>query len=478
MGTRIAKKRTTFASLLLTIALFLPAATRAAESINITPNWSASQTPLPQDFAGLSFETQLALPNADGIHYFRPDNQPLINLFKTLGIKHLRIGGNTADNPAVKVPSTADIDSLFAFAHAANVKVLYCLRLKGQTDASLDIPAAKYIEDHYAADLDCFALGNEPSIYYKQYSAYKPIWNKLTDQIIAAVPQATFCGPNTDRHYEWAVNFANDFASSGKVKYISEHAYVGLSARKVTDVTAARDKMLSDAWTKLYQGVYDAFVPQITADKLGFRMEETNSFFNGGKEGASDTFTAALWGLDYLHWWTRHGAMGINFHTGDKVAAGADSTPCRYAAYVSSTGGYEVHPVGYAIKAFDLAGHGSMVDLTCQAPAGLNVTSYGDLSPDNALFITILNKEHGPAARSATITLTPGKSYTHGQVQFLINASHDIADKTGITLGGAPINDDATWEGKWTSLQPTSQQGQFTVEIPAASAGIVKFTEN
>jgi hypothetical protein len=464
-------------SILMLVSL-LPATVRAQEPITITPNWAAEQTTIPADFSGVSLETQLALPNADGIHYFRPDNQPLLAIFKTLGIKNLRIGGNTADNPAVKIPDDADIDNLFGFAHAAGVKVVYTIRLKGETDAASDIPIVKYIEDHYAGDLDCFALGNEPTVYYKQYPAYKEIWGKMTDQIIATVPQAVFCGPNTDRHYDWAVQFANDFGGSGHVKGISEHAYVGLSARKVTDVAAARDKMLSGAWVKLYQGVYDGFVPEITADKLPYRLEETNTFFNGGKEGASDTFTAALWALDYMHWWARHGAGGINFHNGDKVAAGADSVPCRYAAFTSSTTGYDVHPVGYAIKAFDLGGHGSMIDLACQSPADLNISAYGVVAADNALYVTVINKEHGSAGRDAAVTLNPGKTYTHGEVEFLADASHDIADKTGVTLGGSPINDDASWSGKWTSLQAPSQVGQFTVTVPAASAAIIKLTGN
>src|ERR1019366_7204704 len=68
------------------------------------------------DFSGLSFEVSLVLPAANGVHYFRPDNQPLINLFHTFGIKNLRIGGNTSDRDARQLPGEADLDSLFEFA--------------------------------------------------------------------------------------------------------------------------------------------------------------------------------------------------------------------------------------------------------------------------------------------------------------------------------------------------------------------------
>ncbi len=59
-------------------------------------------------------------------------------------------------------------------------------------------------------------------------------------------------------------------------------------------------------------------------------------------------------GLDYLYWWAAHQATGVNFHTGDKVAAGEQQTPCWYAIFRSAPDGYEINPIAYAIKAFDL----------------------------------------------------------------------------------------------------------------------------
>src|ERR1700685_4417478 len=64
----------------------------AAGSLTLTPDWTGAPIPIAADFSGLSFETQLVMPT-DGVRYFRADNAPLIQLFKTLGIKHIRIGG-------------------------------------------------------------------------------------------------------------------------------------------------------------------------------------------------------------------------------------------------------------------------------------------------------------------------------------------------------------------------------------------------
>src|SRR5580658_2788205 len=113
---------------------------------------------IPADFEGLSFEVSQLLPNEDGIHYFRPDNTALINLFQTLGIKNLRIGGNTSDRDVKKLPDEADLDSLFAFAKAAGVKVIYCLRLHNG-DPQADIRTVRYIMARYANEMDCFSIG-------------------------------------------------------------------------------------------------------------------------------------------------------------------------------------------------------------------------------------------------------------------------------------------------------------------------------
>ncbi|MBU6409741.1 MAG: hypothetical protein KGR98_05075, partial [Verrucomicrobia bacterium] len=112
---------------------------------------------LPRDFIGLSFEASQLLPDANGLRYFRPGNKPLLNLFRTLGIRSLRIGGNSSDRDANHLPDRADLDSLFAFAKAANVKVIYCLRLLGG-NPSADAQTAKYIMDRYAAQMACFSI--------------------------------------------------------------------------------------------------------------------------------------------------------------------------------------------------------------------------------------------------------------------------------------------------------------------------------
>src|SRR5581483_5768522 len=390
---------TSIAKLIVAI-LFVGAvvSARAAESpVMLKADVHSAGRDVPDDFAGLSYETSLMLPQ-DGTYYFRPDNQPLITMLKTLGVKSIRVGGNTADKPEVTVPDEKDIDSLFAFAQASGQKIIYTLRLRDASSTTDDAKIAKYVMDHYKNDLTCFAIGNEPNMYAGTYDKYKLLLQSFITAITApgVAPDAKFCGPSTTPGKAfWARDLAKDVGPSGHLALITQHAYPGGSAKKVTNVVAGRDFLLAPKIEADYQKFYDAFVPAVFENKLQYRLEETNSYFNGGAKDVSDTFAAALWGLDYMHWWASHGAAGLNFHTGDRVSANNTLAPSRYAVFWTSPAGYNVHPLAYALKAFEVAGHGRIVPVTIDSKDGLNLTAYGVLSPDQALYITIINREHG-----------------------------------------------------------------------------------
>ncbi len=452
----------------------LLAATALAQSpITINVDTKIPGATIPDDFAGLSFEMQCVLPGTNGAYFFSPKNQPLIAMFQTLGIKNLRVGGNTADRPGVAVPGPADADSLFAFAQAAGVKVIYTLRLR-QGSAKDVVPIAKYIEQHYRAQLACFAIGNEPDVFTREYSVYRDEWKKYVAAITAVTPEAKFCGPcATPTRVAWSRQFAEDFAKSGLITYITQHDYPGGDSRRATNVVAARDQMLSPVWLNHYEKFYNAFATTALSNSLPYRYDEANSFYDGGAEEVSDTFASALWGLDFLHWWAAHGADGVNFHTGDKVAARDMNKPCRYAAFWSSSQGYNVHPVGYGIKAFDLGGHGSVLPLTISNSDSLDLTAYAVRGGDKTLLVTIINKEHRTGGRSADVTINATGMGGRGQVIFLSAPDSNVAVKTGVTLGGAPIEDSGSWAGKWKPLA-ANETNQHKVTVPVASAAIVK----
>ena len=100
------------------------------EPITVKVNTKNPGIEISPETVGLSYEASRLLPDENGVHYFRPDNTALLNMFKTLGVKNLRIGGNSVDAPNIPIPDEQDIHSFFKFAQAANVKVIYSVRLQ------------------------------------------------------------------------------------------------------------------------------------------------------------------------------------------------------------------------------------------------------------------------------------------------------------------------------------------------------------
>src|ERR1700722_2046544 len=121
-----------FAAILFSVCLNM-----AAEPVSVCVNTSQPGAEISPKTIGLSYETSLMLPDSKGVHYFRPDNKSLITVFKTLGVKSLRIGGNSVDAPNVPFPSEADIKDFFEFARAAGAKVIYSVRLEDPKSQSI-----------------------------------------------------------------------------------------------------------------------------------------------------------------------------------------------------------------------------------------------------------------------------------------------------------------------------------------------------
>jgi hypothetical protein len=226
--------------------------------------------------------------------------------------------------------------------------------------------------------------------------------------------------------------------------------------------------MLSNDFTARYQKLHDSFVPLTISNALPYRLEEVNNYFNGGATNVSNTFASALWGLDFMYWWAAHNAAGLNFHTGDKVAAGYALQPSKYTAFFSTTNGYVIRPLGYGIKAFDLGSRGRLLPVNIGNPDNLNLSAYAVLGDDKKLYLTVVNKEHGATARDAKISVVPGGADWHGQIVYLSAPDNDVATTTGETLGGAEIQSDGSWNGQWSPLASSM------ITLPAASAAIIK----
>jgi hypothetical protein len=468
---------------LICIGCFLTLAVFGQSPVTLTISTQPEGYAIPADFAGVGFETWAELPNRNGVsgHLFSPTNTQLITLFTNTGIRNLRLGGGTVDGFHAVIPNDADMDSVFGFARATGIKVIYSLPLL-DGNAADDATMAKYIWTHYRTNLDCFAIGNEPNEppYHDaptgaitNYAEFHTAWRMFAAAVTNAVPGATFTGPEAGG-WDWVPEFANDEKKSGRVVLITHHEYVGGEprinhGREKMPVAMAIDNMLSRYWiVSKCPKFYKKTLAQVKPTGLPCRMTEANDYLRG-VPNASNAFASALWALDYMYWWAARGLAGVNFHNNQWL-----KTDTFYLD--RATGEYQINPKAYAIRAFDLGSSGRVERVVIGNSHGLNLTAYA-VGDGTNLCITIINKEHGSGARDATVTIVPADfSFKSAGVMFLAAMNGGAGATSGITLGGSLITNNAPWQGRWTTL-PATTNHLCQVLVPATSAAVVKLSQ-
>jgi hypothetical protein len=511
---------------------------RAQAPIKLTVDATSREFAIPDDFVGLGFETKSVAPNTYGVsgYFFTPTNTQLITLFQNTGIKHIRVGGGTVDGSgrnehcAMPTPTHKDIDNLFEFAQAAGIKVIYSFRLLNLSScadpnlAEEDAGIAQYIWSKYRANLDSFSIGNEPDVLsfhtrpdqtvdpaiYETtphvpgtaYPSYLADWRHFADVILKSVPDAKFSGPDTAvsatssftpspaNGVSWTEQFTRDLKDSGFFVEALQHHYVWGNPGTTT-AREAIDNMLSSAWDydasigsqpannggkadfHPYPFVYEHVLSQVVSSHVPYRMTEANDCLHG-VVGASDGYAAALWALDYMHWWAAHHMAGVNFHNNPWIPTDTvvpDPNPCP----ASGCSNYRVSPKAYGMKAFDLGSHGFVEPVTISNPNKINLTAYA-VGTDKDLFITIINKTHSTtndATDAAVKIQVDGFNSGSAAYMVLTDGEPGNAALMTATLGGASITNHDRWKGKWTPLSRVTD-GKVELTVQSTTAAIVR----
>jgi hypothetical protein len=517
----------------------LAGALLAQAPITVKVDTSRRQFRIPDDFAGLGFETKSAVPNTYHVagYFFSPANTQLITLFRNTGIHHIRVGGGTVDGSGsdehcvMPTPSFDDIDNLFAFARAADVKVIYSVRLLNVGTcanphlAEDDARIVRYIWQKHRAQLDSFSIGNEPdvrsfhsrpghevdpAIYESKpgvpgsaYASYLAQWRNFAKTIHKAAPGAKFSGPDTAvsdsssftpdpaQGVSWTVQFARNLKSSGMLVETLQHHYVwGLPDN--TTAQEAIDDMLSSAWDEgtaagsqpahgggtaefhPYPFVYEKVLAPLVALGVPYRMTEANDCLHG-VPGASNGYASALWALDYMHWWAAHRMAGVNFHNNPWLPTDTvvpDPNPCGAAGCAN----YRISPKAYGIKAFDLGSHGYVEPVAITNPQKINLTAYA-VGTARDLYVTIINKTHSSThdvTAAQVVIEAAGFEGASVDAMLLSDGEPGNAALMTATLGGATITNDAPWSGKWTPVG-LMHVGKITLTVESTTAVIVRF---
>jgi len=458
-----------------------------------------------EDFTGLSYESaQLGNP-----HFFSGANSELAGFLRRLGSSGvLRIGGNTSEycywtpdatkratvqndarnlesmrtgdkaNPVAfglavgpdtgkKAPAPVNITpeairNLREFLDACGWKLIYGLNMGTGTAGDAADEAAR-VMDAAGSKLIAFQLCNEPDLFFRNgirkadydFKQFAVEWQHFYQTIRARVPNAPFAGPDTAYNNEWLVPFAKQFKH--EAIFLSQHYY---AEGPPTDPSMTIERLLRP--NPKLQEEFEGMKATMQESGLPFRLAETNSCYQGGKQGVSDTFTSALWSADLMYQLASAGGTGINFHGGG------------YGWYTPIAGtqenGFLARPIYYGMLLFAQAGAGQFVesklDSLGQAPL---LTAYGLRSNTGAIKVAAFNKN---LDRGVRLTIDAGQGAK--RVTALRLHAPRVDDTTDTTFGGAPVGAGGTWSVARQEQLPI-ENGASVLDLPAASAALVAF---
>lgn len=433
--------------------------------ITIRLNPTPTHIRIPSDFTGLSFEKNSLNKGSFGLH-----RDTLATLFKTCGIKSLRVGANSVDtdqlgNVATDTSFTrAQLDSLYLFAQKANCTIYMGLNLGGDFNPSRANTEASYVLDKYSDVLYGFEFGNEPDRYsgkhhHKDYTVkdYISQFNVYRDTIRKHHPKAVFTGPGSaDNFRGFTLPFCDHM--NGKISMLTQHYYV---AGKSSTITPHEQMvtMLSREKLSSISAEADTLVKHAARRGMIFRISECNSFYNGGQPDVSDAFASALWALNFMYEMAKDSCAGVNFH------GGLSGT---YNIFSLEDNIYHARPIAYGILAFQVGSNGRFIpsDVTGN---NINLDSYSVIDDSNYIFTTIINKEF---SGSAVIDIVANSNYPGAE--YITLSAPSLESKESVRLGGKEVNSTGTIPAyTWIPLPVSLNTTQITVH--PGSAVVVKF---
>jgi hypothetical protein len=450
-------------------ARLVGASSRPIHTIDLTVHTDQRLGAIPTDFVGLGYEISSIATSG----LLSAANRVYVELVRQLGTRGvIRIGGNTSDyssfaarSTAVSAPkhtliNQAGLRDLAGFLDATEWSLIWGLNLgNGSVDDA--VTEARAVAHAVGDRLLAFEIGNEPDLYVHEghrprysYEQYLTEYRRYKSALRAALPRVGFAGPDAAGATDWVERFATD--EGHDLRLLTHHYY-----REGQNPASTADKLLRPD-PKLV-AMLDRMRAASTSSGVPYRICETNSFSGGGRPGVSDTFAAALWALDYLCVLAWHGADGVNMETGINQL---DFISSYSPIADDQCGHYRAAPEYYGMLAFAEGCRGERVAVSYDAGV-MDLTAYATVDAHGSSTLVIVNKDEGT---DADIRIAAKSEAGNARVMWLSAPSLD--SRTGVTLGGAAVEQDGRWRGHFENARVGD--GICRVHIPAASAAIVK----
>ncbi|KAK3077111.1 hypothetical protein LTS18_011190, partial [Coniosporium uncinatum] len=352
------------------------------------------------------------------------------------------------------------------------------------------------------AGLLYWELGNEPDLFktsaqgavrpstYDE-AAYVKEWRKLTSKIQIAMlkpcPELardlvykyiapSFAGTTNslDPATVWKDGLSNDY----NIGQISSHNYI--NGAEIPGVTL-QGTLMNHTNTVASIAKQLALRNALSSYEIPFILGETNSLYNQGRPGLSNTFGAALWGLDFNLWCASQGIKRVHMHQGTNyryaswqpidtnLATKGTKAPYYGQIAVASMLGNltagDVQVANIAIKNDTGAVYAAYVDGKLARIMAINMVEYNSSSTVDRPLQTYSFSGPTSCAGSAT-------------VQRLIAEGADAI--SGITFNGYSYDLEAAGGEPKLSGNATKDEivyvgsdGIFNIEVPYSSAAMV-----
>ena len=477
-------------------------ALRAQGTVSI--NASASATPVARGFAGFSVEMSNSsawagtYSTTSGTSFDSVLPVFLNHLGAYEGPPVVRIGGNTQDElwlststqtsppafayataPSLITFTLSEVESLGWIQRFTGCPFTIGLNMGGDLpfEALAELTAFQSTFD--SGGILAFDIGNEPDVSnFLSYrgsgwslSAYQANLLTFLSYLRTGAPSGTAFAAPAVAGTSWlpptsASGFNALLAATGsQLAFITAHRYIANGQSPPADPVGT---LYQPSNSSQIASTYAATQTAAKSYGLGLRINETNTFYNGGLSGVSNSFASSLWVADVLGSYATAGILGVNFHGG----SGGPYSPFTTTA---SSGGYVVtaNPVYYGMMAFAqfIQNGAGIINPTSTTSLPTTTSVYASRDAAGALRALVINKNQ-TSATSVTLTFTGlGSTYQPTGTLILLTAP-STSSTTGVTLGGQAYDTSGNLTGTFQSTSVAGSSGSFTLQLPAASAGI------
>jgi hypothetical protein len=413
----------------------------------------------------------------------RAVNPVLVRLLRNLApaqVPSLRIGGDSADETwwpirSVLPPSPITqrltdrwLRTTRALANAIMGKLILDLNLAGHRPAIAATEARALRRGIGQSRIQAFEIGNEPDLfpfhhyrpysygladYIREYSTWRtaigfpPIaagalgtsWTTGVDQFVQTAPGAVMA-----TFHRYPLHACFELADSPRFATITNL----LSPYSSTGMADGVAQYVADAHSR----------------GIPLRLDEVNSASCGGKKGVSDVFASALWAVDAMFELARVGVDGVNFHT-------SPGSPYELFPFTHSGRRWSafVRPAYYGLLMFSEAYPPGARMLPVNSSD--EVKAWATQAPDGTRRLVLINKDTSSAHSVLASTGTNNAS-----IEWLTAPS--VTSTDGVTLGGRTFGSNTTTgalPGQPQRDQLSALLGQYSIELPAASAALLTF---